>query len=63
MGYPVLADGLYGKEKALPEFGLSRQALHAHALAIQHPASGEKLRFEAKIPDDMEEALRKLRAQ
>ncbi|MFH0940037.1 MAG: RluA family pseudouridine synthase [Planctomycetota bacterium] len=62
MGYPILADGLYGKEKALPDYGLLRHALHAQAISFLHPITKKKLRFEAKIADDIEQALRKLRA-
>ena len=62
-GFPILADPLYGKEATLPDFGLFRHALHARTLAFQHPISGEKLSFDAKIPDDIEGALRALRAQ
>jgi len=32
---------------------LWRQALHASELALPHPVSGELLRFEAPLPDDM----------
>lgn len=60
-GYPILADALYGKEAALPELGLSRQALHARGLSFTHPTTSEKLSFEARIPDDIENALRVLR--
>jgi 23S rRNA pseudouridine1911/1915/1917 synthase len=60
-GYPILSDPLYGKEAALPELGLTRHALHAQRLTIQHPITSEKLILEAPIPDDIEGALRKLR--
>lgn len=62
-GYPILADSLYGKESALPELGLSRQALHARVLSFIHPVTLEKLSFEARIPDDIENALRVLRQE
>jgi 23S rRNA pseudouridine1911/1915/1917 synthase len=59
-GYPLLADVLYGREKALPELGLYRHALHAHRLAFTHPVTGKKLSFEAEIADDIKEARSKL---
>jgi 23S rRNA pseudouridine1911/1915/1917 synthase len=62
-GYPILADELYGREESLPELSLSRQALHAQKLSFAHPNSSEKLSFEARIPDDIENALRVLRGQ
>ncbi len=40
---------------------LSRQALHAHRLAIQHPVNGQALEFEAPLPADMEQLLGALR--
>ena len=61
-GYPILADPLYGREAALPEFGLQRHALHARTLAFEHPVTAKKLSFTAPIPDDIETALRALRS-
>jgi 23S rRNA pseudouridine1911/1915/1917 synthase len=40
---------------------LNRQALHAHRLTFAHPTSGELLHFEAPLPEDMAELLRRLR--
>jgi 23S rRNA pseudouridine1911/1915/1917 synthase len=62
LGFPILCDELYGKEAALPDFGLTRHALHAFRLSVQHPATGKSLTFEAPIPDDMSTALSALRA-
>ena len=39
------------------EIVISRQALHAHRLAIAHPVSGERLHFEAPLPGDMQRVL------
>ncbi|HEV8549328.1 MAG TPA: RluA family pseudouridine synthase [Polyangiaceae bacterium] len=63
---PLLADALYGKEPADPELArvsaaLGRQALHAAVLGFTHPETGERLRFEAPLPDDMATALEALR--
>ena len=49
-GHPLVGDQLYGGRPAL---GLSRQALHAARLAFAHPVSGERLSFEAPLPDDL----------
>jgi hypothetical protein len=55
LGAPVLCDGLYsGRTVIEPGFVglppgpplLERQALHAAALELDHPVSGERLRFE-----------------
>jgi 23S rRNA pseudouridine1911/1915/1917 synthase len=70
IGTPVLGDALYsGRGVIEPAFFglpdgpplLKRQALHAAALEIDHPISGERLRFEAPLPDDMQRALHVLR--
>ena len=42
------------------DFG--RQALHAFQLAFAHPSTGQPLRFEAAIPDDLVELIAELRA-
>ena len=62
-GFPVLADNLYGKESALPQYGLTRQALHARCLTVRHPATGAEMTFEAPLPADLSGALEKLRAE
>jgi 23S rRNA pseudouridine1911/1915/1917 synthase len=36
---------------------IPRQALHAKVLGFTHPQTGEKLRFESELPDDMQEVL------
>jgi 23S rRNA pseudouridine1911/1915/1917 synthase len=38
-----------------------RQALHAHRLAFRHPVDDRMLRFEAPLPEDLSELLRRLR--
>lgn len=67
---PILCDALYGRRfrvtpselrgrpKAAGESPvLARQALHARRLAFAHPATGERVEFEAPLPADMEAAL------
>ena len=49
-GHPLIGDKLYGGARS-PAF--ARQALHAYKLAFTHPDSGEKMRFEIALPDDM----------
>lgn len=39
-----------------------RQALHAFRLAFKHPFTSEPLRFEAAIPEDLQELIAELRA-
>ncbi len=62
---PLLGDAVYGRASQDPRVrdaarALGRQALHARLLGFEHPASGERMRFEAKLPDDLERLLRAL---
>jgi 23S rRNA pseudouridine1911/1915/1917 synthase len=51
---------VYGPDDLRP-IQFERQALHAHRLVFEHPATGEVLRFEAPIPADMNDLLARLR--
>ena len=44
--HPVIGDKKYGSRNN----SLGRLGLHAHAIAFTHPTSGEKMRFESKVP-------------
>ena len=66
IGHPLIGDRDYGmafrtkSNKLPPEIGkvidrFPRQALHAWLLAFEHPSTGEVMRFEADLPEDMEE--------
>ncbi|MBF0308165.1 MAG: RluA family pseudouridine synthase [Magnetococcales bacterium] len=73
LGYPLLGDPLYGKPFQPPSRwpvamqhlfrDFSRQALHAAALHFDHPASGERLHFNAPLPEDFTTLLQALRAR
>jgi len=59
-GAPCLGDPTYGSgppaeavREAIREAGLKRQALHAAVLGFRHPVTGEALRFESPLPEDM----------
>lgn len=55
IGHPVLGDRRYGGVRgALP---VRRPMLHAAALVLDHPASGERLSFASELPADLSEAL------
>jgi 23S rRNA pseudouridine1911/1915/1917 synthase len=50
--YPRGADGeLTDDDERLLE--LPRHALHAHALGLAHPVTGERLTIRAPLPDDL----------
>ncbi len=64
IGHPLLGDTVYGagfktKANLLPEVakkavnGFGRQALHAYMLQFEHPRTGEVMRFEVPLPDDL----------
>ena len=56
IGHPLLGDNLYGKEIE-DNKGLTRAALHACHLEFEQPITGEKLSFEAQLPEDMQNAI------
>ncbi len=65
IGHPLLGDQLYGKtpktlKSLLSEQNFARQALHAAELGFLHPITGEKVRFSADLPADMQELIDEL---
>lgn len=63
MRHPCVGDLAYGADPVLAaRLGLSRQWLHAVALAFDHPGSGERVRFTSDYPGDLAAALETLRA-
>jgi 23S rRNA pseudouridine1911/1915/1917 synthase len=54
IGHPLTGDPTYGGAE---RYDLTRQFLHAHRLAFQHPVGGERLSFESPLPADLEAAL------
>ncbi len=67
IGHPLVGDPQYGKRLAkkadVPEplrlaiERFPRQALHARTLELDHPDGGERLRFDAPLPEDLVELL------
>ena len=59
LGYPVVGDPVYGRrDQPLLE---DRHFLHAHQIRLVHPATGEKLAFEAPLPRELKHVLDRLR--
>ena len=56
--HPIVGDEVYGGSTALYKNG---QLLHARQLVLTHPISGEKMTFEAELPEYFENVLEKLR--
>ncbi|MBT8059138.1 MAG: RluA family pseudouridine synthase [Gammaproteobacteria bacterium] len=59
IGHPLVGDPVYGRRRVDPGPAASamqafpRQALHARRLRLVHPGTGEAVRFEAPLPDDL----------
>nr|WP_202406207.1 RluA family pseudouridine synthase [Pontibacillus yanchengensis] len=54
LGHPLLGDDLYGGKRDLIE----RQALHCTSLVFPHPMSGEEIRVNSGMPEDMAGLIR-----
>jgi 23S rRNA pseudouridine1911/1915/1917 synthase len=69
--HPIVGDPVYGGRLAVPKGasaaliealrGFKRQALHAARLELEHPGMGERVRFEAPLPADLQALLAALR--
>ncbi len=70
--HPIVADDMYGgrlvypwqladTEPAVQQPVINRVALHAHTLEFKHPATDEMVKFEAPLPEDMQNLLDMLR--
>ncbi len=67
LGNPLIGDPTYGGHYRRPKSGdewlsdtlrdFKRQALHAKKLALQHPATGKKMSWTVKPPEDFAELL------
>ncbi len=62
LGHPILGDPQYSGRRNRIRIPLSRQALHAHLIGFQHPSAGERMRFTADLPQDINELLKFLEA-
>lgn len=64
LGFPLVGDQTYGRARhpaaSLSEtarealIGFPRQALHAATLGFVHPVTGEDVRFESDLPEDLQ---------
>lgn len=60
---PLIGDRIYhpavqkavGRKGAKLPYGFKRQALHAAMIGILHPRTGKKMKFESKVPGDMQD--------
>ncbi|ASW43988.1 RluA family pseudouridine synthase [Clostridium isatidis] len=59
LGHPIYGDILYGYEEDIEI--INRQALHAYGLDFKSPRTKELLSLRAKLPEDMEKLIEKMR--
>jgi len=67
--HPLVGDRVYvkGAQKCVPQLrellaGFPRQALHATRLALDHPVNGERMEWQAPLPQDMQQLLKQIKA-
>ena len=58
LGYPLVGDPKYSPMKT--PFAIKGQALHSQTLEFTHPSTGERLQFEAPLPEDMHKIITRL---
>ncbi|GAA6179269.1 MULTISPECIES: RluA family pseudouridine synthase [unclassified Shimia] len=73
-GHGLIGDPVYGGRRKLGEKAIGprgvqaarefgRQALHAAVLGFEHPVTGQELRFEAPLPEDMSQLIADLQGK
>lgn len=60
IGHPLLGDKLYGRHKDDIILGAERHMLHALQISINHPRTGDRMTFVARVPEDMVKVIRNL---
>ena len=64
IGHPILGDRPYGGVgEDAARLGLERPFLHSWRVAFDHPLTGARVEVEEALPDDLEAALRRARAE
>ncbi len=60
IGHPVVGDETYAQGRSLPDAVLTRPFLHASALALEHPRTGEPMTWTSDLPGDLRHQLDRL---
>ncbi|CBZ04877.1 RluA family pseudouridine synthase [Clostridium botulinum] len=60
LGHPLYGDSLYGKGEEEKEY-IERQALHAYKLEFPHPRTGDILKLQYSLPDDIKNLIEKIK--
>lgn len=55
IGHPLVGDPVYGRKGE--QYPIEGQALHAAVLGFTHPVTGESLRFESAIPEELKRTI------
>ena len=58
LGHPLYGDTVYGAKKPAPD--MTGQCLHAAALDLTHPRTGERMHFTCPLPEEFTRLLQKL---
>jgi 23S rRNA pseudouridine1911/1915/1917 synthase len=53
IGHPVVGDEVYSQGRSLPGAIIARPFLHAYALALEHPRTGEQVSWASALPADL----------
>lgn len=64
LGFPIVGDTLYGERPLRSTIAWlpNRLCLHAAAIELAHPITGEKLRIEAPCPAEFQKFVQKMKA-
>lgn len=67
LGFPIIGDDKYGHfemnkqlAKASNQMNLTRMFLHAHTLQITHPTSGERVKLQSPLSEDLQKFMDEL---
>jgi len=64
IGHAIVGDGRYGGGgDDARRLGLSRPFLHSWRIGLDHPVTGERIELEDPLPEDLTEALRRVRGE
>lgn len=58
INHPIVGDPVYSK--ALNEFGINKQMLHAFKIKFNHPRSKKMMTFYAPLPDEFKNIIKKI---
>ena len=64
INHPIIGDEKYGNRQSqelASRIGINRQFLHAKRIVFTHPVTGEKMKVEDKLAEDLQKGLKKLR--